>query len=126
VRIDDAGDFEEIANVAGRPLGLEWLDDGAMVVCNADLGLQRVTVGGEVTTMARGFEDEPFVFTNNATVASDGTVYFSVTSTRWSIHEYVNDLLEGQPTGRVPAKAGRLVGRSARHLALRERCRDRR
>jgi sugar lactone lactonase YvrE len=101
VRIDDAGDFEEIANVAGRPLGLEWLDDGAMVVCNADLGLQRVTVGGEVTTMARGFEDEPFVFTNNATVASDGTVYFSVTSTRWSIHEYVNDLLEGQPTGRV-------------------------
>ena len=104
VRVDEAADFEEIANVGGRPLGLEWLDDGVMVVCNADLGVQRATVSGEVTTMAREFENVLFVFTNNATVAGDGTVYFSVTSTRWSIHEYVNDLLEGQPTGRVFAK----------------------
>ncbi|MFV1971705.1 MAG: SMP-30/gluconolactonase/LRE family protein [Acidimicrobiia bacterium] len=105
VRTNGTNDVEEIANVGGRPLGIEWLDDGVMVVCNADLGLQRVTVSGEVSTLARGFEGTDFVFTNNATVQDDGTVYFSDTSTRWTIHEYVADLLEGQPTGRVFALA---------------------
>lgn len=105
VRINGTDDVEEIANVGGRPLGIEWLDDGVMVVCNADLGLQRVTVRGEISTLARGFEGADFGFTNNATVADDGTIYFSDTSTRWTIHSYVNDLLEGQATGRVFALA---------------------
>lgn len=93
--------FEEIANVGGRPLGIEWLDDGALVVCNADLGLQRVTTSGEITSLASAYQGVDFIFTNNATVAADGTIYFSDTSTRWTVHEYVADLLEGQATGRV-------------------------
>ncbi len=101
VRVRDGGSVEEIADVGGRPLGIEWYDDGTMIVCNADLGLQRVTASGEVTTLVRGFEGDDFIFTNNAAVASDGSIYFSDTSTRWGIHEYVADLLEGQPTGRV-------------------------
>lgn len=101
VRIREGGAVREIANAGGRPLGIEWMGDGEMVVCNADLGLQRVTVSGEVTTLVSGFEGEDFIFTNNATVASDGTIYFSDTSTRWGIHEYVADLIEGRHTGRV-------------------------
>lgn len=101
VRVNGSGGVDEIVNVGGRPLGIEWIDNGVMVVCNADLGLQRVTTNGEVSTLARGFEGTDFVFTNNAAVHDDGTIYFSVTSTRWTIHEYVADLLEGQPTGRV-------------------------
>ncbi|MEN8240128.1 MAG: SMP-30/gluconolactonase/LRE family protein [Actinomycetota bacterium] len=100
VRVTASG-AEEIANAGGRPLGIEWLEDGALVVCNADLGLQRVTLNGEVTSLASGYQGIDFKFTNNAAVASDGTIYFSDTSTRWSIHEYVSDLLEGQATGRV-------------------------
>ncbi len=98
------GTPENIANAGGRPLGVEILGDGELVVCNADLGLQRVTADGEVSVLADRFEDRPFTFTNNATVASDGTIYFTDTSTRWSIHNYVNDLLEGQETGRLFAR----------------------
>jgi sugar lactone lactonase YvrE len=101
VRIDGTGGVETIADVGGRPLGIEWLDEGVMVVCNADLGLQRLTIRGEMTVLASSFEGTAFSFTNNAAVSGDGTVYFSDTSTRWTIHDYVNDLLEGQPTGRV-------------------------
>ncbi len=101
VRVRADGSAEVIADAGGRPLGIEWLDDGVLVVCNADLGVQRVAVTGEVTTLATGFEGEDFVFTNNAAVAGDGTIYFTDSSTRWSIHEYVADLLEGRPTGRV-------------------------
>ncbi len=105
VRITGSGTVDTLVNVGGRPLGIEWMEEDVLVVCNADLGLQRVTVGGEVTSLVKGFEDADFKFTNNAAVAADGTIYFSDTSTRWSIHEYVSDLLEGQPTGRVFALA---------------------
>jgi sugar lactone lactonase YvrE len=91
----------KVADAGGRPLGLEILGDGELLVCNADLGLQRVTHTGEVTVLADRLDDVPFKFTNNAAVAADGTIYFTDTSTRWSIHEYVTDLLEGRPTGRV-------------------------
>jgi sugar lactone lactonase YvrE len=95
---------EKIADVGGRPLGIELLGDGELLVCNADLGLQRVTASGEVSVLADGFEGRKFKFTNNAAVAADGTIYFTDTSTRWGIHEYVNDLLEAHLTGRVFAR----------------------
>ena len=95
---------EKVADAGGRPLGIELLGDGELLVCNADLGLQRVTTSGEVTVLADRFGDQVLKFTNNAAVASDGTIYFTDTSTRWGIHEYVNDLVEGQATGRVFAR----------------------
>lgn len=101
VKVSEDGDVVEVANVGGRPLGLEWIDDEAIVVCNSDLGLQRVTLSGEVTVLADRFEDQQILLTNNATVASKGTIYFSDSSTRWPFADYVTDLLEGQATGRV-------------------------
>lgn len=95
---------ERIASVGGRPLGVEILGDGELLVCNADLGLQRVTVSGEVSVLADRFEDHPLTLTNNASVAGDGTIYFTESTTRWSLHEYTNDLLEGQTTGRLLAR----------------------
>jgi len=52
-----------------------------------------------------GFEGVDFKFVNNASVASDGTIYFTDSSTRWDFEDAVNDLLEGRPTGRVFALA---------------------
>ena len=95
------GTPEKIAHAGGRPLGIEILGDGELLVSNADLGLQRVTTSGEVSVVADRFGGTPFMFTNNASVASDGTIYFTDSSTRWTIHDYVADLLEGQPTGRL-------------------------
>lgn len=96
----DGGSSEELADVGGRPLGVE-LYGGDLLVCNADLGLQLVSSSGAVETLVDSFEGKRLLFTNNATVVSDGTIYFTDTSTRWTIHEYVADMLEGRPTGRV-------------------------
>ena len=91
----------KVADAGGRPLGVEILGDGELLVCNADLGLQRVTISGEVSVLADRFGEKAFRFTNNGAVAADGTIYFTDTSMRWGIHEYITDLLEGQATGRV-------------------------
>ncbi len=88
------GSPEMFADVGGRPLGIELYGDD-LLVCNADLGLQLVSSSGDlVEILVDSFEGNRLLFTNNATVASDGTIYFSDTSTRWTIHDYVSDMLE--------------------------------
>ncbi|MEM6789370.1 MAG: SMP-30/gluconolactonase/LRE family protein [Myxococcota bacterium] len=102
--IDRQGHITTVARPGGRPLGLEWYGDD-LVLCNTALGLQLVSRSGKVKTLADAFEGTRFRFTNNASVATDGTIYFSDTSQRWGIEQYVSDLLEGQDTGRVFARA---------------------
>lgn len=98
--LDAKGTPALFAEVGGRPLGLEWHGED-LLVCNAERGLQRVSPKGAVQTIVDAHEGRRFRFTNNASVADDGTIYFTDTSTRWGIEEYVNDLLEGQTTGRL-------------------------
>ena len=100
LRIATSGEITTIADAGGRPLGIELYGDD-LLVCNADLGLQRVTKNGTVEVLEDRFESRKFVFTNNATVANDGTVYFTDTSQRWPLREFSNDILEATATGRL-------------------------
>jgi sugar lactone lactonase YvrE len=96
----DGSHHEVLAETGGRPLGLEQHPDGSIVVCDAVRGLLTVA-GGSVEVLADRFEGEPFLFTNNAAVASDGTIYFSVSSRRFGIEVYRSDILEHSNTGRL-------------------------
>ena len=54
-----------------------------------------------MTVLADTHDSRRLKFTNNAAVATDGTVYFSDSSTRFRIEHYKQDLLEHRPNGRV-------------------------
>ena len=96
----DGSRQELVAHTRGRPLGIELHPDGRVIVCDAYRGL--LAVGdGEVQVLADGFEGEPFLFTNNATVADDGTIYFTVTSRRFPLAHYRDDLFGHSNTGRL-------------------------
>ena len=97
----NSGVPQPIANTTGRPLGIEVAGDGSLIVCDAYKGLLRVTPTGTVSTIVDSFGGERFLFTNNATIANDGTVYFTVTSRRHTFDQYVDDLLEHSGTGRL-------------------------
>ncbi|HVR33528.1 MAG TPA: SMP-30/gluconolactonase/LRE family protein [Acidimicrobiia bacterium] len=101
VRFDVTGGRPEtIADVGGRPLGIEPAADGdGFVIANADLGLQRLTADGRVEVLANRHRDREFMLTNNAAVARDGTTFFSVSSHRWPLSEYTADILERSATG---------------------------
>jgi sugar lactone lactonase YvrE len=93
---------EVLADTGGRPLGLEWLPDGALLVCDARRGLLRVDLdGGGVTTLVSEVDGKPMVFCNNAAVAPDGTVYFSDSSRRFGVDHWRADLFEHTGTGRL-------------------------
>jgi sugar lactone lactonase YvrE len=88
---------EVLADTGGRPLGLEWLPDGGLLVCDAKAGLLRVSVDdGLVETLLDGF-----AFCNNAAVAPDGTLYVSDSTGRIGIDHYRGELLQHSGTGRL-------------------------
>lgn len=93
-----------LADTGGRPLGIE-VDprDGTLIVCDAYRGLLRVTPDGSVTDLARTAGGTPILFCNNASVARDGVVYFSDSSSRFPISHWRRDLLEHRPNGRILA-----------------------
>jgi sugar lactone lactonase YvrE len=100
--IDPATGHEtQIADTEGRPLGIEHHPGGGYVVCDAHRGLLRVLDDGTIEVLADGFEGEYFVFCNNAAVASDGTIFFTDSSTRFDIEHWRADLIEHRPTGRL-------------------------
>lgn len=94
---------ERIVETGGRPLGLEWLPDGRMLVCDAERGLLAVDVlgGGEIEELVTQVEGRRMVFTNNAAVAQDGTIWFSDSSRYWDVHAWKSDLITHTRSGRL-------------------------
>lgn len=94
------GDPDVLLSTGGRPLGLEIDPEGRLIICDAYRGLLRWD-GRSLEVLADGYRGERFLFTNNASIATDGSIYFSVSSARFDVASYKLDLLEHSGTGRV-------------------------
>lgn len=98
----DDGTVAHVADTKGRPLGLEWLDGGRLLVCDAKRGLLAVDPrDGDVETLVTTAGGRPVTFCNNAAVATDGSIWFSDSSARFGIDTWKGDLLEHSGTGRL-------------------------
>ncbi|HYY11231.1 MAG TPA: SMP-30/gluconolactonase/LRE family protein [Kineosporiaceae bacterium] len=98
----DGRTVDTVASTGGRPLGLEELPDGRLLVCDARRGLLAVDPRtGGLDTLATHVDGLPMRFCNNAAVAPDGTLYFSDTSTVHGIDQWKADFVEVTATGRL-------------------------
>lgn len=100
----DAGSSEwrVIANTGGRPLGIEVMADGQLVVCDAVAGLLMVNPqSGDLTVLVDSVAGQSLQVTNNASIARDGTIYFSQSSQRHRLEHLKADLLEHGEQGRL-------------------------
>ncbi|MEU6576802.1 SMP-30/gluconolactonase/LRE family protein [Streptomyces sp. NPDC046805] len=113
LRLDGLADpdttrVEVLAETGGRPLGLELLPDGALLVCDAERGLLRVdgadTAEGadrEVRVLADSVAGERLRFCSNVVALSDGSVYFTVSSRRHPLDHWIGEIVEHSGTGRL-------------------------
>jgi len=103
VRISaDGKQLTEVADTGGRPLGLDPLDDGTLLVADAYRGLLRVDPSSaKVELLADRVGDAPIRFCASVAAAPDGTAYFSDASTRFGFHDWKADILEHSGTGRL-------------------------
>ncbi|MEU6366789.1 SMP-30/gluconolactonase/LRE family protein [Streptomyces sp. NPDC046931] len=107
LRLDGLADpartrVEVLAETGGRPLGLELLPDGGLLVCDARRGLLRVAPDdGTVRVLADSVAGEPLRFCSNVVALSDGTVFFTVSSRRHPLEHWIGDVVEHSGTGRL-------------------------
>lgn len=102
-RVDaDGGRVVRVAHTGGRPLGLELMPDGGLLVCDARRGLLRVDLDdATVTVLCDRVEGEPMAFCNNAAVAADGTIWFSDSSRHFGIDRWKDDFVQHTRSGRL-------------------------
>jgi len=93
--------FERWANTGGRPLGIDFDAAGNLIVADADRGLLSIDREGQVTVLATEAEGVRFGFTDDVAVGADGAIYFSDASSQYGKDEYLYDMLEARPHGRL-------------------------
>jgi sugar lactone lactonase YvrE len=89
------------ATTGGRPLGIDAMPNGALVVANAELGLQRVDPDGSVTSLIDSVDGAALRYADDVAADDDGKIYFTEASTKFAATAYggtlegsVLDLLE--------------------------------
>lgn len=98
----DGSEPRELANTGGRPLGLSFGPNGELIVADAIKGLLRIHDDGRVQVLSTEAEGVPFRFVDDADAApGEPYVYFSDASTRFGVHEVMEDALEHGNTGRI-------------------------
>lgn len=98
----DGTDIQVVADTGGRPLGIEVLPDGRLLVCDAQRGLLRVDPeGGAVQPLNAAIPGQTINLCNNAAVTADGTVFFTDSTQHYPLNSYQGDVIERTASGRL-------------------------
>ncbi|XP_028776675.1 protein STRICTOSIDINE SYNTHASE-LIKE 6-like [Neltuma alba] len=100
---ESAGDpaVESLVRTEGRPLGVALHRNGELIVADSDKGLMKVTREGKIELLTDEVEGLKFKLTDGVDVAEDGTIYFTDASYKYGFSEFMFDILEGKPHGRL-------------------------
>nr|WGT83877.1 strictosidine synthase [Lysimachia christinae] len=100
-RVDSNEVVSEWVNTGGRPLGLALGPTNELIIADADKGLLKVSKDGEIELLTNEAEGIPFKLTDGVDVAKDGIIYFTDASYKYTLREFIWDILEGRPYGRL-------------------------
>ncbi|MBI3394879.1 MAG: SMP-30/gluconolactonase/LRE family protein [Spirochaetia bacterium] len=101
MRAKPPGELETYADTGGRPFGLHFDRAGNLIVCDAWKGLLSVDKRGHITSLVSEADGIPFGFTDDLDIASDGRIYFTDASSKFHQPDYMYDMYESRPHGRL-------------------------
>lgn len=84
----DGSNPENWIDTGGRPLGIDFDNDGNLIVADAFLGLLSIAQDGTITELATIADGVPIRYANDVDVAADGKIYFSDASTKFGAKEW--------------------------------------
>ncbi|MCX2934870.1 SMP-30/gluconolactonase/LRE family protein [Mycobacterium sp. CVI_P3] len=100
VRIAPGTAPEVVANTGGRPLGLAVARDGRVLICDSHRGLLRLDpASGTFETLVREVAGRPLTFCSNVVESSDGTIFFTESTSRFHYEYYKGSVLEARASG---------------------------
>lgn len=107
-RLEPGGEVTHVGRLGNRPLGLEPAPDGGLYIADSFIGLLHWSLEEGTKVLVDEVRSIPLRYANQLAVASDGRVFFSVSTTRFDPLEYggtlatsVLDILEHRQTGYV-------------------------
>jgi sugar lactone lactonase YvrE len=103
LRVTPGGAPETFANTGGRPAGLRFDAAGNLLVCDCNRGLLSIDPAGTVRLLSDEAGGVRIRFADDLDIAADGTVYFSDASTHFGFRDFVLDVIEHRPNGRLLA-----------------------
>lgn len=101
IRVDpDGANPRVMADTGGRPLGLAFTGDGALLICDSHRGLLRYDPAtGQLQTLVSDVAGQPLRFCSNAVEAADGSVYFTESTSRFHYEHYKGSVIEALGSG---------------------------
>jgi sugar lactone lactonase YvrE len=100
-RVYPDGTMETFADTGGRPLGMDFDSQGHLIVCDSYKGLLSIDPEGKITVLATETDGIPYKFADDLDIAPDGMIYFSDASSKYGQTEYMLDMFEARPWGRL-------------------------
>jgi len=100
---------EKWVEVGGRPLGLDFDQQGDLWIANAYLGLMKVTPAGVLTTELSEVEGKRLSYPDDVVVANNGKIYFSDASTKFAARIWGGTLPASLLEILEHAKHGRII-----------------
>ena len=98
----DGRRVDQVGRTGGRPMGIEVLPDGRLLVCDAVTGLIALDPEtGHIETWATSAAGRRLTCLNNASVHSSGDVYLSDSSAVYGIERWEADIAENTASGRL-------------------------
>ncbi|MDP4548176.1 SMP-30/gluconolactonase/LRE family protein [Marinobacter sp. MDS2] len=101
IRVYPDGTVDTWLETGGRPLGMVMDEQGNLLVADSGKGLLSISPEGDITVLSREAAGTPFRFTDDVIIAPDGRIYFTDASSRFGQPDYLLDLLEMRPHGRL-------------------------
>jgi ribose transport system permease protein len=100
---------EVYVHIGGRPLGMAFARDGALLCCIGGMGLYRVAPDRTVEKLTDEtnrswlsiIDDSRLRLADDLDVAPDGRVFFSEATIRYEMHDWPVDCLESRGNGRI-------------------------
>ena len=101
LRSDTQGQWLELGNTAGRPLGLRPDGQSGLWIADSMAGLLHMDGNGDINLLANDLDGVPLRFIDDLDVDSNGRIWFSDASQRFNYAQAALDFFEGSRTGRL-------------------------
>ncbi|MGH3633167.1 SMP-30/gluconolactonase/LRE family protein [Mycobacterium sp.] len=96
----DGGEPVVVAETGGRPLGLHVARDGRVLVCDSHRGLLALDPDSRtLETLVESVTGRPLMFCSNVTETSDGTIYFTESTSDFRFEDYTAAIIEARGRG---------------------------
>lgn len=97
--------IEIFADLGKTPVGLKFDKDENLIVCHNPRGLLSISPKGEISVLTDSAEGEKFGFPDDLDIASDGKIYFSDATTKFTGNNgkasWEYELFEANPYGKL-------------------------